>query len=207
MTASAVLSMKLIYNFRPKYLLMTSIAATLKKEDTHGFGDIMVIDEIWDGGAGKIVEDADGSRQFQPVALHLRGNKDISERVRALKDNKEILRNIKDKFSPGRTPITELSIHIGSAVSVAGVIENKEVIKELVSKDRKLVGLEMESYGMYYSAYNCSHPRPRTIALKSISDYAKPGKSDDYQAYASYTSAKVMHHIILHECDFSGAHE
>jgi len=202
MVASSVLTMKLIQHFKPKYLFMPGIAATLKKPETHGPGDIILIDESWDGGAGKITQDSEGKRVFQPVALHLRADRDLAEKVRSIKDDNSILRNIKDNFRQGTKPNTELDLHIASAVSVAGVIENSEVTKELLKQDRKLVGLEMEAYGMYFSANNCPHPRPRALALKSISDYADITKSDSYQPYASYTSASLMLHLIENECDF-----
>ncbi len=199
MNASAVLSMKMIYNFRPEYLFMTGIAASVKKSDSHGYGDVLVIDESWDGGAGKITENSAGEAEFYPVAQNLRMNKDISEKFRSFKDNYELLRKIKDAWKPGTVPNTELSIHIGSVASVAGVIENSAIINQLKIKDRKLLGLEMEAHGLYYSAINCSNPKPTAIALKAVSDFANLDKSDIFQGYASYTSAKVMYEFILSE--------
>ncbi len=199
MNASAILSMKLIYNFRPKYLFMTGIAASIKDVNSHGYGDILVVDESWDGGAGKIIEDDTGHNVFLPIAQHLRLDKDISEKMRTIKDNEHLLRQIKDGWKPHTVPNTELSVHIGSVVSVAGVVENHAVIQELKSKDRKLLGLEMEVYGMYYSASNCGNPKPIAIAIKSVADFAMQGKNDIYQNYASYTSAQVMYEFIMSE--------
>lgn len=199
MNASSVLTMKLIYNFRPRYIFMPGIAASIKDSAAHGFGDVFVIDESWDGGAGKIVQDKDGKYEFEPVALHLRLDRDLSEKMRAIKDNTSLLRDIKDKFRYGIVPNTELKVHLGSVVSVAGVVANAEVSKELAGKDRKLLGLEMEAYGMYYSSSHCSAPKPLAMALKSVCDYANHNKSDNYQAYAAYTSAQVMLSFILDE--------
>ncbi|MBG6110987.1 nucleoside phosphorylase/CheY-like chemotaxis protein [Flavobacterium sp. CG_9.10] len=199
MNASAVLSMKMIHNFRPKYLFMTGILASIQKNGSHGFGDILVIDESWDGGAGKITQDEDRKVLFLQTANNLRLDRDISEKIRSLKENKDLLRRIKDEWVQGKTPNTELSIYIGSVASVAGVIENEAIVNELKVKDRKLLGLEMEAHGMYYSAINCSSPKPIAIAMKSVSDFANLGKSDDYQSYASYTSARVMYEFIISE--------
>lgn len=200
MNASSVLSMKLIYNFRPRFLFMPGIAASIKDAFSHGYGDILVIDESWDGGAGKIVQTDEGKYIFQPVALHLRLEKDLSEKMRALKENTILLRSIKDGFRLGMPPNTELAIHIGSVASVAGVIANSEVSNELMQKDRKLMGLEMEAYGMYYSANNCSNPKPQAMALKSVCDFANHAKNDNYQAYAAYTSSQVLYNFIMEEC-------
>lgn len=200
MNASAVLSLKMIHNFRPKYLFMTGIMASVKDITSHGYGDIIVADESWDGGAGKITEDENGITVFLPTANHIRLNTDISQKIRSIKDNPTLLRSIKDKWKPNSVPNTELTVHIGSVTSVAGVIENKAIIDELKKQDRKLLGLEMETFGMYYSAANCSHPKPlAAISLKSISDFANTSKNDLYQSYASYTSAQVMYEFIISE--------
>ncbi|MEO5684523.1 MAG: hypothetical protein ABIQ88_17915 [Chitinophagaceae bacterium] len=72
MNASAVLSMKIIQNFRPKYLFMIGIVASVKTADQHGYGDIIIIDECWDGGAGKITQDEYNTNIFslQPIICH-----------------------------------------------------------------------------------------------------------------------------------------
>jgi nucleoside phosphorylase/CheY-like chemotaxis protein len=199
MNSCSVLSMKMIFNFRPKYLFMTGIAASIKDENSHGYGDILVIDESWDGGAGKITQTENGKNQFLAVANNIRLDQDVSDKMRALKNNSKLLRKIKDDWKTGAVPNTELTIHIGSVASVAGVIENSAVIDELKIKDRKLLGLEMETYGMYYSAHNCSNPKPISIGLKSVCDFANTNKNDIYQNYASYTSAQVMYELIISE--------
>lgn len=203
MTASAVLSMKVIENFRPRYLFMTGIAASVKSEDAHGYGDIIVVDECWDGGAGKIIQDDSGHSQFEPTALHLRLDVDIADKMRILKDNTALLRSIKDNWKPNKVPNTELTIHIGSMASVAGVIANPAVSAELKVKDRKLLALEMEVYGMYFAATNCSKPKPLAIAIKSVADFANQNKEDLYQNYASYTSSRIMYEFILNELENS----
>ena len=199
MNACAILSLKMIHNFRPKYLFMTGIAASVKGTDVHGYGDVMVIDESWDGGAGKLTENDNSEAVFLPIAKHLRLDPDFAEKMRSIKDDSKLLRSIKDGWKPNQVPNTELNIHIGSVVSVAGVIENEAIIDELKAKDRKLLGLEMEAYAMYYSANNCSNPKPIAMALKSISDFANKQKNDMYQSYASYCSAKVLYEFIMRE--------
>lgn len=198
MNACATLSMKLINNFRPRYLFMTGISASIKNNDHHGFGDIIVFDETWDGGAGKITEDDDGNSIFLQEANHLRLDVDIREKFRGLKENKDLLRKIKDEWQSEK-PNTELQIHVGSAASVAGVVENQAVINELKSHDRKLLAIDMEAFALYYCSINCCNPKPIPIVLKSISDFANTNKNDRYQSYASYTSSKVMFEFIMNE--------
>jgi nucleoside phosphorylase/CheY-like chemotaxis protein len=199
MNSSAIFSMKLIYNFRPKYLFMTGIAASLKDSADHGFGDILVVDESWDGGAGKLVQTDDGEAIFQQTARHLRIDTDLAEKIRGYQSDKTLLRSIKDNWKFGAVPNTELTLHLGSVTSVAGVIGNEAVIKKLKEHDRKLLGVEMETYGVYFAAHNCGNPKPLAISFKSISDFANDKKNDLFQAYASYTSAKFMFEFVIGE--------
>ncbi|MDM1072150.1 hypothetical protein HX001_06530 [Empedobacter brevis] len=201
MVASSSLTMKLIYNFRPKYLFMPGIAASLKSKEDHGFGDVLVIDESWDGGSGKVEKDDQGNYVFKKNAFHLRLDSELSSKMRAIQENSILLREIKDDFRYGKKPNTELKIHIGSVVSVAGVIANEDIARSFVDQDRKLLGLEMEVYGAYFSANNCGGVKPKVLALKSICDFADSSKSDDYQNYAAYTSVKVMYEFIIKECE------
>lgn len=201
MIASSVLCMKIIYNFRPKYIFMPGIAASLKNRSDHGYGDVFVIDESWDGGAGKIGKEENGEYKFEKNASHLRLDSDLSEKIRMLKNNAGLLRSIKDSYKSSAVPNTELKIHVGSVVSVAGVVANENISQELKTQDRKLLGLEMEAYGVYYASQNCGNPKPFPMALKSICDFADSEKSDSYQNYAAFTSAQVMYNFIISECN------
>jgi nucleoside phosphorylase len=193
------LTMKLIQNFRPRYLIMTGIMASTKdkSEGSFGFGDIILTDECWDGGAGKISEDNQGGTIFQASAKHLTLNADIKEIARSYQLDATLFNNIREKSI--LKPKTVLELHIGPTTSVAGVIENSEVIKQLKSHDRKLLGLDMETYGVFYAANNCSNPKPVAISIKSISDFADTAKNDQFQQYAAYTSAYFMYHFVLNE--------
>ena len=81
----------------------------------------------------------------------------------------------------------------GSVVSGAAVVTDSEIVKDILKEQsRDILAVEMEIYGMYYAANWAIKPRPRYLALKSISDFADEKKSDDYHQYASYTSAKIF---------------
>ncbi|WP_316846528.1 hypothetical protein [Pedobacter psychrodurus] len=194
MNAASVLSMKMIYNFRPKYIIMVGIAACTRPRDEHGFGDVLVVEQAWDGGAGKVTI-KDGEPLFMPSAHHLSLDSDIRENIRSIKSDQALLRQIKDEWHYNK-PNTELRVHIGPVASVAGVTENPAIIEELKRHERKILGLEMESYGVFYSAANCSNPKPKAIAMKSVSDFADLEKNDKFQLYASYTSAKFTLEFI-----------
>lgn len=81
----------------------------------------------------------------------------------------------------------------GSVVSGASVVTDKEIVRTILKEQsRDILALEMEIYGVYYAANWAIKPRPKFVALKSISDFADKAKTDDFHQYASYTSAKVF---------------
>ena len=61
----------------------------------------------------------------------------------------------------------------------------------------------MEGYGVFYAAHNTARPRPKYVVLiKSVSDYADPDKSDNYQDYCMHTSAMLAKHLIEEELTY-----
>lgn len=203
--ASAALTTKIILRFHPKFLFMTGICAGINGNNI-GFGDILVASQVWDGMSGKFREldkaDADPETIFEPDYRQISLNADMQSIVNRLKDNKELLKEIKDGFD-GDKPESSLNIHLGPMTSVPAVIASEKEITDLKAHARKLIGIEMESYGMFYAAEHAHHLRPiYTASIKSASDLGDKNKTDQYQRYASYTSAALMKYILENELSF-----
>lgn len=204
-TASATLATKVILRFHPKYLFMTGICGALKGNKV-GFGDILVSSHVWDGMSGKYKEEKrkNGTSElvFEPDYRQLSLNADMLNIVNRLKANTDLLLKIKDGFN-GIKPKTNLKIHVGPMTSVPAVIASDKKIAEMKIHARKMIGLEMESYGMFYAAEHAHHLKPiYTISAKSASDLADKNKTDKYQPYASYTSAALVKYIIENELEY-----
>ncbi len=196
MCASSVLSMKLIHKFRPKYIVMCGIAAGIKGQVE--MGDILINEEVWDGASGKITTESSGEHLFLPDPRHKVLDEKLKERFLDLKMSRKYLDQIRNGYSANK-PNGNLDTHIGPMASVPAVIQNNEQVEEIRSHARKLIGIEMESYGVFYSASQCSDPKPVAISLKSVCDYANEEKNDFWQDYAAYTSANYMFQIIVNE--------
>ena len=66
-----------------------------------------------------------------------------------------------------------------------------------------MIGSEVESYGMFYAAEHAHSVKPiYTVSVKSASDLADKNKTDEYQQYASYTSAALVKYILENELEF-----
>ena len=200
MVAASVLTNKLINNFRPKHVAMAGIAGGIK--GIGNFGDILATEISYDSGSGKIKSDEDGNAMFEPDYRSIDLNVDLKETILSCKADRSFLDEIKKRWV-GNKPTHELNIHLGPFASGAGVIQNKKIIDEIKGHSRKLIGIDMETYGVFYTCKNCSKPRPYTVAsYKSLSDFGDHEKNDDYQKYAAYTSANFLYNFALEKMDF-----
>lgn len=194
MTAMAVLSMKVIERFRPRILATVGIAASVKPAPEINYGDILISDIGWDYGSGKLtVENDEVTLSPDPRQISL--DPTIRNKFVQLKADATALATIKDNWR-GPTPATSLAVHIGPVASGAAVVADTAILERIVDQQRKVIGLEMEIYSVFYAAMHCSQPKPVAVAIKSVCDYGDRMKSDKYQAYAAYTSARVLELFI-----------
>lgn len=190
MSAVATLTTKIISNFSPRYIIMTGIAAGIGKDKN--LGDILIPTEIWNYSSGKYVKKEDDSYAFEPNPGTISLEPTLNELLD--QDFSDQLYQIKKKY-----PISigkELNIIRGPMACGSAVVANDEIVKKLIRKhQRKTIGLDMESYGMFYAAsYTNKNCKP--ICIKSICDFADQEKNDEYQEYAAYTSANFAKYCI-----------
>ncbi|WP_414473226.1 response regulator [Microvirga sp. M2] len=184
MVSAALVTMKIIEKFRPKLLIMTGICAGFKNECD--FGDVLLAERTWDWQMGKYTE-----VEFQIAPDQLDVPTEIVERFQQLQEDKQLRFNISDKYS-GNKPNRIPDIKIGPVVSGSAVLADQRLLTEIKTQHRKLLGVEMEQYGVYLASKDCSSPRPIAIGLKGVSDFADKKKDNKFQGYAAHMSAGVM---------------
>lgn len=188
MVSAATLATKMIYNFAPKYLVMTGIAAGIR--DKANYGDVLAAEYSWDYGAGKEAV-TNGKDIHKNTIQQIQIDTDITKMIRNLSNDEEALARIKRGFN-GDKPDTELRIHLGHVASGASVVSNSKIVEKVQEQIRDVIGIEMEIYGVYYASRWAVYPKPKFVALKSVCDYADEKKDDMFHKYASYTSAKAL---------------
>ena len=196
MPAASVLSMKMIHNFHPKYICMIGIAAG--KRGKVNLGDILVAGESWDYGSGKIREsdEKENNYLFEPEPHQLSIDPDIRKIFSC--NFEDILLEIRKEWNKhGYLVKHDLNIYVGAIASGAAVIQNEGVVKDFIdAHNRGLLGLDMETYGVYIAAENSSKPRPQFFSIKSVCDFADKEKNDNFQSYAAYTSAQFFYYFV-----------
>lgn len=192
MTAATSLSHKLIERFRPRYLIMTGIAAGIGAE--HFYGDVIIPDVIWDYSAGKFV-----SADQAQIRM---GDLGFLPRPARLCLRPELIPVLHGAIAD---PANECHVHIGPMACGSAVVSSSIIVdKQVRSQIPQTIGLDMESYGVFYACRHAIAPQPEPIVIKSVCDYANEEKSDLYQKFAAHTSsefAKLLYerHLPLDE--------
>jgi nucleoside phosphorylase len=193
--ASAVLATKLAWRFRPLVVTMVGIAAGVRA-GSQGFGDILAAEQTFDYQAGKLTSDGDKT-EFQPDPRPI----PISPRALSILKDWQRQRRSLDQIARGwiaASPSTQLRLHVGPLATGASVINAKEPVGEILRHQRKVIGLEMEAYGVHCACREAIHPEPLFLCFKSICDFAHD-KDDGWQDYAAYTAASFTWHFLRSE--------
>lgn len=194
MVPAATLTTRLIYNFAPRYIVMTGITAGIRGK-VH-MGDAVVAEYVWDYGAGKEIidgEEAIHRNTIEQIAIEPQ----IANMVRRLSADSTALADIKRQFK-GPKPDFDLQLHLGPVATGAAVLANVDKVKNIQNNQiRDVIAVEMEIYGVYYAARWAISPKPHYIAIKSICDFADETKADEYHYYASYVSAKIFEKLAI----------
>jgi len=195
MVAAALLTEKMINYFRPKIICMLGIAAGRIGEVE--LGDIIVANESWDYGSGKIKADNNGQGYILEPEPHQIAI-DISLKEFFLNDFDDVMYNIRKAWnkSNGRKIDKDINLHIGALASGAAVVQNEDIVTEFIQpQNRKVLGIDMETYAVYFVANN-SLKHPKFVSIKAVCDYANQYKNDNYQEYSAFVSTQFLLHSL-----------
>ena len=170
--------------YRPKVIIMTGICGGLGRAE---LGDLVVAERSWDWQSGKWLHD--GSFSSSP------DQKEATPELIALArgtvgDAEEFWRRAETR------PSTKPKLHVAPMVSGSAVVENLELHSRFFAQHRKAIAVDMECFGVYFSASMSGNPAPKFICIKSISDLSNRDKSDNFQQFCSDLSAYVSFKIV-----------
>ncbi|HAS8589750.1 TPA: response regulator [Vibrio vulnificus] len=186
LVSSAITTSRVVNEIRPRYVLMPGICAGVEGEVK--LGDIIVANPSWEWQTGKLKGDSFAIEPYQ-IAV----NQAMVGRFEEMLDTSildELWKNT-DNNRPECKPIC----HFGPMVSGSSVISNTEKISELREQHRKLIGIEMEIFGVY-AACTQSNVNPDFIGFKSVCDYGNEQKADNYHSYCSEISGKLCANFV-----------
>ncbi len=169
---------KAIEHWRPEALIAVGIAFGVK-EEKHHIGDVLVSTGVLDYESARV--EPDGT--FTPRGETLPTSQELADRVEDLNLRRAEVRDLP-------------TIHMGTIVSGAKLVDNKEYRDNLASLHSTVIGGEMEGSGILTA---CKEKKVDVIVIKAICDWAahknNPSKEDD-QKKASKNAAIVARAIL-----------
>lgn len=192
MAAAAVLTSRVISEFRPRFLFMAGIAAGVRGEVS--YGEVLIADRSFDHNSGKLKE-VNGTGKFLPDPFPIGLDPLMKNIAATVSDNSSALANLRSNW-PGEKPENVLKVTLGPVATGASVLAVNGSLDETKVHWRKLIGLDLETYGVFYAAEHFGIPKPLVLSAKAVTDFADTEKDDSWRSYAAYTSAGVINLII-----------
>jgi nucleoside phosphorylase len=186
LTAAAIVTTQLVLQFRPRLVAMIGIAAGTRAGGKQ-FGDVLVADPSVDYNSGKVVLE-NGIRGFQPDPYPLGLNPRLRMVLQKYRRAHPLFAEIRKRWD-GRAPSGPNSLHVGPVGAADQVIDDETRVLEIQKNWRKLIGVEMETYGVYRAIHESPEPKPRAVSFKAVCDFAAE-KSDSWQEYAAFVAAE-----------------
>ncbi len=205
LTGAATATTKLTYSFWPRRIAMSGICAGVRGRTK--MGDLIFADPCWDWGSGKLKANKPSkgkkgktkvqkTEEFLPASYQMRLPEDVKPLAKKLKKDKVWLKSVHSGFD-GKRPDDPPEVHIGALASGASVLQSKAALQGIIAQHKDLKAVEMEIYGVMYACRVGPLPRPECFAVKSVCDFGDDAKSDSYQQYAAYASARALKAIAL----------
>jgi nucleoside phosphorylase len=186
LTAAAIATTQLVLQFRPRLVAMVGIAAGTHSRDK-AFGDVLVADPSVDYNSGKVVV-SKGIRGFEPDPYPIGLNPRLRSVLQKYRGNQPVFVNIQSRWK-GAKPAIPNRLHVGPLGAADQVVDDVSRIVEIQRNWRKLIGVEMETYGVYRACHEAPDPKPRFVSFKSVCDFAAK-KTDSWQDYAAFIAAE-----------------
>ncbi|WDG10300.1 hypothetical protein PUN50_23285 [Vibrio campbellii] len=181
LVSSAITTSRVVNEIRPRYVLMPGICAGVEGEVR--LGDIIVANPSWEWQTGKWKGD---NFAIEPYQISI--NQKMVGRFEQMLES-SILDDLWKETEHNR-PESKPTCHFGPMVSGSSVISNSDKIAELKEQHRKLIGIEMEIFGVY-AACTQSNVNPDFIGFKSVCDFGNEQKGDSYHSYCSEICGKL----------------
>jgi nucleoside phosphorylase len=197
LTAAAIATTHLIFQYKPRLVAMVGIAAGTH-DGKKQFGDVLIADPTVDYNSGKVILEK-GVRTFlpdpYPIGLHPR-MRSVLNRFRA---RAEVFVELRGRWKKS-VPRSANRAHVGPVGAADQVIDDPSRIIEIQRNWRKLIGVEMETYGVYRACYEAPEPKPLFVSFKAVCDFAS-AKSDSWQDYAAFMAAEFAVGFLSTEWD------
>ena len=183
---SVLLTKAVIDDWSPRAIILVGIAASVSKEVY--LGDIVIASDIYYYERGK--ELPTGKK---PEPKMIPADALLFNKAKPLSDWDAVVSYPR----PGRSN-KKPRVHFGIIASGEKVVADEIKRDEIVSGQRKIIAIEMESYGVNLASWQEIN-KIHTLVIKGISDKADVKKNDKWRQYAAYAAAGFLKYYLEHE--------
>jgi len=196
--AASSLTTKVISNFRPRYIFMVGICAGNK--NLCKVGDVIIAEKSLNYHSVVEIERKDESKdkKFMHNLCSINGH--LKNQLELFAKSKTIQR-IKESY-PHKSKIeTSLKAHIGLLVTGSSLLRSSAIMKEINDVYIGVKGLDMETYGLYYSATQVFKDyAPNFLSIKSVNDFGDNSEHKlkvlERRNYSLFTSSNTLKRFI-----------
>lgn len=203
-------STKMILQFKPSIIVMLGHAAGNKLiEDSLGLGAIMICAESVDYHQLTISQktNSEGKIEIKEKDRKVAVPADSTLLMRLERFcETSILEDIKNNFHLKEKFDGNVKYKIGKMITGDVLARSEEWFNKVISDNSGAIGLDMETYGVYYAASNTIfESKPLFISIKSVSDFGSHNEKwpEDLKKpalrieYAVYTSSRFFYEFAL----------
>ena len=202
--SASSLTTKIVLKFKPRLVAMLGHAAGNKNLiSSLKLGHILIAEEAVNYNQIHYIQKKISSGENEFVKKDKKNVIDIEHYFKSkLKDfytTPGILDSIRDSY-PNKNYFEQIDIHIGKIVTGDSLMSSQARFDEIISDNPNTIGLDMETYGVYYAAKHTLHSnKPFFVAIKSVSDFGSHQTkfeinqtTSERQKYACHTSVKFF---------------
>ncbi len=188
MTDTAIISTRVLDEFKPSIICMSGICAGIPGEAE--IGDVIIAENCFDYQVGKWTEEGFRFEMYQTA---------IDEESRVLLEQNVISDQIGQsiRHNLGFPELKNRKIALVTHASGSAVVAEEGRRKEIEKQHRKVASVEMEIFSLYRAASICTH-KPKFFAAKGVVDDAGSSKGDLYHEYGAITSARLVVSALQH---------
>lgn len=178
----------LINRWNPRYILVAGIAGGLRR-DAQNFGDIIASESIVYYEPGKV-----SGALIEPRNRQFLADRTLLDGLLNVQDTR--WKSTLPERPDGKPSSAVLPrIHIGPIASGEKVIASVKETQRLLSIQRNLIGIEMESAGVASAAFSALK-KIGFITVRAICDFADNQKNDNWHSYAAHAAAACVRAFI-----------
>ncbi len=179
---------RIIEVLKPSFVLMVGIAGGIKGRVRKG--DVLVAQQVIYYAQGK---QSAGGTQFRPLMVAVDPFLlQIAQTINAVDWRRWIGL---DPPGENRQSGNEPKIHFGPLAVGESVIADENYMDALIELHPKMLGVEMESFGVGRAIIHSSN-RPKFIVFRGVSDYADSEKDDSWHEYACQAVAAFTFEFV-----------